>query len=65
VCRAIRPVHTRFDGDTVFALATGEVEASQEQLGVLAAELTVEAILDGVRQASGLDGVPSASELPG
>jgi L-aminopeptidase/D-esterase-like protein len=63
VSRAVRPVHTRFDGDIVFALATGEVEASPEQLGVLAAELTAEAILDGVRQATGLDGVPSHSEL--
>lgn len=63
VARAIHPVHTRFDGDIVFTLATGELEASAEQLGVLAARLTAEAILDGIRQATALDGVPGASEL--
>lgn len=63
VARTITPVHTRFDGDIVFALATGEIEASAEQLGVLAAELTAQAILDGIRQATSVDGVPAASEL--
>jgi L-aminopeptidase/D-esterase-like protein len=26
IARAVRPAHTPFDGDTVFALASGEVE---------------------------------------
>jgi L-aminopeptidase/D-esterase-like protein len=63
VARAVRPVHTRFDGDIVFTLATGAVEASQEQIGALAAEVTAEAILDGVRQAEGLEGVPAVRDL--
>ncbi len=35
---AIRPVHTMFDGDTVFALSTGERRADMVSLGVAAVE---------------------------
>jgi L-aminopeptidase/D-esterase-like protein len=62
--RAIRPVHTQGDGDTVFALATGEVPLP-ERTGIRALEafapLAVErAILKAVRAATSLAGVPSA-----
>lgn len=60
---AIRPAHTLWDGDTVFALATGEVE-TEDQLTLerLAAEATAEAIRRGVMLAEPLGGVPSAGE---
>ena len=63
VARTVRPVHTRFEGDQVFTLATGRVRAGVEQVGALAADVTAEAILRGVRHASGLDGIPAASDL--
>jgi L-aminopeptidase/D-esterase-like protein len=45
LARAIRPVHTPFDGDTVFALATGERPASHlVALGSLAADVLAEAV---------------------
>jgi L-aminopeptidase/D-esterase-like protein len=47
--RAIRPSHTIYDGDTVFALATGEIEASQALLEELAVRAVAEAIRRGVR----------------
>ena len=62
VARAIRPVHTRFDGDVVFAFATGLVQAPLEQVAALAADLTAEAILRAVNAATGLGGIPAASE---
>ena len=49
--QAIRPVHTSADGDTVFALATGEVDANPDALGALAQEVMAEAICRGVRAA--------------
>ena len=44
--RAIRPVHTQMDGDTVFALATGRVssDVNMIQLCAAAAEVTARAI---------------------
>jgi L-aminopeptidase/D-esterase-like protein len=58
--RAVRPAHTRWDGDTVFTLATGQVQADQRQLEQLAAAVVAEAIRDGVRRGEGIPGYPSA-----
>ena len=46
LARAIRPVHTQMDGDTVFALATGrvDVDVNQIQLCAAAAEVMARAI---------------------
>ncbi|MBK6852271.1 MAG: P1 family peptidase [Burkholderiales bacterium] len=67
LARCIWPAHTAFDGDTVFALATGSSSASlpPEVLGTLAAEVTARAVLNAVRAARGLDNpaLPSASDL--
>lgn len=60
--RAIRPSHTIYDGDTVFSLATGEVEAPQAQLEEMAARAVAEAIRRGVRSAESLGGVPAVGE---
>jgi len=48
MARAIHPSHTRYDGDAVFALATGAVEANLDRLRVLVTEVTAEAIRDAV-----------------
>ncbi len=65
LARCIRPVHTSADGDTIFALATGEVEAPQPRIiGIEAfAALAVErAVIKAVLAATSLAGVPSVSE---
>ena len=65
LARAIRPVHTSADGDTVFAMATGEVALSDARITALEAfaALAVErAIVKGVLAAKGLAGVPSVGE---
>jgi L-aminopeptidase/D-esterase-like protein len=49
--RAISPVHTSYDGDTVFAVSTSRTEVSAEELLVLetaAVEVVVEAIRSAV-----------------
>ena len=67
LARAVYPAHTPWDGDTIFSLATGEVagEADLIVLGAVAAEVVAAAILDAVRSATGLEGIPSVSELSG
>ena len=42
--RALRPAHTRFDGDVSIALATGLVETNLDRLRGVAAEVVAEAI---------------------
>jgi L-aminopeptidase/D-esterase-like protein len=63
IARAVRPSHTRYDGDTVFVLATGEVEAPPDAVEALAAMGTAEALRSGVMRASAGGGIPSARDL--
>ncbi len=49
VARAIVPSFTTFDGDVVFAAATGVVDADINLVGMLAAEATRQAIVKAVR----------------
>ena len=49
MARAIRPAHTMFDGDTLFALATGAHTGSGvNTVGILAAEVVATAIVNAV-----------------
>jgi L-aminopeptidase/D-esterase-like protein len=62
MARAIRPVHTTGDGDTMFALATGEREMASTRiiaLETLAALAVERAIHKAVRAATPVAGVPS------
>jgi L-aminopeptidase/D-esterase-like protein len=52
IARAVRPAHTRYDGDTVFCLATGRTEtASPDAVEAVAADVVARAIALGVRAA--------------
>jgi L-aminopeptidase/D-esterase-like protein len=62
LARAIRPIHTSFDGDAVFALSTGEVPAQPGLIGAVAADVLAEAVINAVRTARGLHGVPGIGE---
>jgi L-aminopeptidase/D-esterase-like protein len=63
VARTVRPAHTLFDGDTMFALATGEIDADVNLVGTFAAEVVAAAILRAVTQATGAGGLPAWSDL--
>ncbi len=58
VPRVVSPVHTRFDGDVIFALSIGNLHADVNALGAAAAEAVAKAIARGVTQAAGAGGVP-------
>ncbi len=65
LARSIRPVHTAYDGDAVFALSVGSLKADRELVGTLAAEVMSEAISRAVLRAESAYGIPSAGELFG
>jgi L-aminopeptidase/D-esterase-like protein len=50
LARAIEPAHTMWDGDTVFTLATGKIEAPQPTLERMAEEALARAIRRGVQR---------------
>ena len=65
LARTIRPVHTMHDGDTVFALATGEGGArlapeEVTRLAVFAVDAVERATLNAVRCATAAGGLPAA-----
>jgi L-aminopeptidase/D-esterase-like protein len=62
MARAVTPVWTPFDGDTVFCAATNTADADTAVVSALAADVTADAIRDAVRQATGAPGCPAASE---
>jgi L-aminopeptidase/D-esterase-like protein len=58
MARTICPVNTTVDGDIVFALSLGSIEAGIDSLGVAAAEAVAQAILRAVQSARGMGGLP-------
>lgn len=61
--RSIRPVHTTADGDSIYALSVGEVEADQDMVGTLAAQVMSEAILRAVISAESAYGLPAVRDI--
>ncbi len=60
---AIRPTHTTNDGDAIFVMATGEVEAEVDAVGMLATAALEGAIVDAARSAEGAFGLKAACDL--
>ena len=58
--RAIRPAHTMLDGDIIFALSIGTRRGEVNTIGSYAAEAVSQAILNAVRFASPISGLPTA-----
>ena len=63
LARAVRPAHTLFDGDTIFALSTGEKNVDVNIVGAYAAEVMAQAIVRAVLQAKTAGGLPAAADL--
>ena len=61
--RSIRPVHTSADGDSIYAVATCEVDADQDLVGSLGAMVMSEAIKRAVYSADSAYGFKSAKDL--
>lgn len=61
--KTISPVHTTFDGDLVFALATGKVDADVNRVGVLAEFVLAEAVKRGIKKADGFGKIPACKDF--
>lgn len=63
--RAINPIHTMYDGDTIFCMATGGVKKDVNIIGAIAAEVMAEAIVNAVKNSETAYGIPGYSEISG
>ena len=62
IARAINPAHTMYDGDTIFALATGDIAADTTLVGAYAAEMVAAAIRRAALCATSLGGIRAAAD---
>ena len=63
LARVIRPVHTMADGDTMFCMTSGEVEATMNLVGTMAVIAVENAIANSVRYAETLGGFKSMKDI--
>ena len=61
----IRPTHTTNDGDTIYVLASGEIDETVplDVMGLVATRALEAALVAGVTEATGLHGIPAACDL--
>lgn len=55
LARAIHPIHTQLDGDTLFCLSTGEIQCARpivDLVGTLATRVTEQTVIRAVRKAN-------------
>lgn len=61
--RSINPIHTMFDGDTIFTMATNKVEADISLVGTIAAEAMSQAITNAIVNSKGYGGLLSFQDI--
>jgi L-aminopeptidase/D-esterase-like protein len=66
LARAIRPAHTMYDGDTIFAVSVPDrsvrARPSVTTIGSAAADAFAEAIVQAIKHADGIEGYPSIKD---
>lgn len=61
--RTMRPAHSMFDGDTIFTMATGKVQADINVIGLLAARVVEKAIVNAILNTSTMYGYIAHKDL--
>ncbi len=62
LARVINPAHTMHDGDTIFALASGELEADVSYVGHLSQRVLATAVIRAVKNARTIQGLRNCAE---
>jgi len=61
--RTMRPAHSMFDGDTVFAMSSGNVEADLSVVGLLVARVMERAVIASIKNTESLCGLKCYADL--
>ena len=61
--RTIQPVHTEYDGDTIFALSCGSKKGDVNAIGFAAVQVIEQAVINAVKHAGTAGGLPSWSSI--
>jgi L-aminopeptidase/D-esterase-like protein len=60
--KGLSPAHTLYDGDTMFAVSTGSLNADPIRLGIAAADVVAESLSAAVKAARSVGGVPGLGD---
>ncbi|MCX7857361.1 MAG: P1 family peptidase [Deltaproteobacteria bacterium] len=63
IMKTISPAHTTFDGDLIFALSTGKIDADTNLVGIVSAFVVAEAIKRAVKKADGFGIIPAFKDI--
>ncbi|WP_066507121.1 P1 family peptidase [Abyssisolibacter fermentans] len=63
LARTINPIHTMFDGDTIFSIATGKVEADINLIGTMGAEAVAKAVNNSIKSACSCNDILSYKDI--
>lgn len=63
LARTINPIHTMFDGDTIFSIATGKVEADINLVGTMGAEAVAKAVNNSIKSACSFNDILSYKDI--
>ncbi|MFO7989250.1 MAG: P1 family peptidase [Thermodesulfobacteriota bacterium] len=63
--RTMRPAHSMFDGDTIFAMSCGTVAADLSVVGLMASRAMERAVVAAVENTQSLFGLPACRDLTG
>lgn len=61
--KSIFPIHTPHDGDTIFTMATGEIETDITLLGSLSVEVVEKSIINAIKNATSVKNIPSYNDI--
>ena len=63
LARTINPCHTMYDGDTIFAMSSGDKKSDISTIGAIGAEVMADAVIRAITQAVTVAGVPSIKDM--
>lgn len=63
--KSIFPIHTPHDGDTIFTMATGEIESDITLISSLATEVVEKSVINAIKNANSIKNIPSYKEIIG
>lgn len=61
--KSIFPIHTPHDGDTIFTMATGEVESDIVLIGSLATEVVEKSVINAIKNANSIKNIVSYKDI--
>lgn len=59
LAKTIFPIHTTYDGDTIFTLSSGEIDADISLIGSLATEVVEKSVINAIKHSEAIENFPS------